>query len=180
MPRALRTDTLFFSPRTQGKRLPTQCETLSRLTTTRACTHKRRLRPFAPRKSLSTDEFPQHGERSKQLDRLPKHALSTAFSLSTEPQVSRFSAPRRVMFRISPNPNPNHATMWRRHQVLSATPVAEVATRELVWTGTRRGILWRRSGFVSAHVTSVKSSPTHATQIGQVCKKITQSGKCSL
>ena len=33
---------------------------------------------------------------------------------------------------------------------------------------------------VLEHVTSVKSSPTYFTRIGQVYKKTSQSGKCSL
>ena len=47
-------------------------------------------------------------------------------------------------------------------------------------TGTGRGVAWRRCGFIMAHVTSVKSSPTHDTRIGLIYKKISQSGKCSL
>ena len=112
---------LFSRPTRRRKKLPRQRKTLSRLTTTRGCTHKRRLRPFPPRKSLCTDEFPQHGERNKQPDR-PEHLLSTAFSLSLEPQVSLPSAPQIVTFRVSPNPN--YVTMWRAHYVLFATSVA--------------------------------------------------------
>ena len=97
---------LFSRPTRRRKKLPTKRKTLSRLTTTRGCTQKRRLRPFPPRKSLSTDEFPQHGERNKQPD-CPEHLLSTAFSLSLEPQVSLPSALQIVTFRVSPNPNPD-------------------------------------------------------------------------
>ena len=127
VPHALRTTTPFFLPHTQAKKLPTQRKPLSRLTTTRECTHKRRLRPFPPRNSLSTDEFPQHGERNKQQDR-PEHLLSTAFSSSTEPQVSRPSAQQIVTFRVSTNPNPIHDTTSCAHKVLSATLVAKDAT----------------------------------------------------
>ena len=85
---------LFSRPACRRKKLTTQRKSLSRLTTTRGRKkHERRLNPFPPRKSLSTDEFPQHGERNKQPDR-PEHLLSTAYSLSLEPQVSRASAPQ--------------------------------------------------------------------------------------
>ena len=59
---------------------------------------------------------------------------------TTQDFVDRFSeepkSSHETSFYHNPNPNPNHASLWRAHQVLSATSVAEVATWWLEKTGT--------------------------------------------
>ena len=119
---------------------------------------KQRSNTWAP--YLSTEEFPEHGQRNKQPTRPPQQSLSTLISYFGNSSVHQPFYPADSLFALrkaNPNPVRDPPAGW-------LNGVALERERDMASCGAGVAILF-------AHVTSRIGSPTRAPESGRSIKR---------